>query len=130
MKNFAGSIAQIVKIKFKLLIVALLILSLVFLYNWNDALQLLIIKLPDLLYQLVSIFFVGRIVVGIKNLLGLLESSKLILGIFCLGRVGNLDVFNARLGVLGRLVGLSTILGNAFIDIFLQLFTSRWAQQK
>ena len=97
MKNFARRIAQIIEIKFKLLIVSLLVLSLVFLYNWNNALQLLIIKLPDLFYQLMSIFFVGRIIVRIKNLLRLLESRKLILGIFCLGLVDNLGVLNARL---------------------------------
>lgn len=97
MKNFARRIAQIIKVKFKLLIVSLLILSLVFLYNWNNPLQLLIIKLPDLFYQLMPIFFVGRIVIGIKNLLRLLKSRKLILGIFYLVLIDNLDVLNARL---------------------------------
>ena len=97
MKDFACSITQIIKVKFELLIVSLLILSLVFLYNWNNALQLLIIKLPDLFYQLVSIFSVRRIVIWIKNFLRFIITGKLILGSFCLGLVGILGLLTARL---------------------------------
>ena len=77
-----------------------------------------------------SIFLVGGVVIGIKNLGRLLEPGKLILGIFSLGLVGYLGVWAARLGVLRRFIGLAAILGDAFIDIFLQLFTSRGAEQK